>query len=75
MKDFLDNPANVTLLFRIVKCPELDRALSGSDMCLEDGGLTLSLGLQNIESTIEATEKVKTKRKSICISIYSLCHL
>lgn len=46
MEDFLDNSTDVSLLLSIVKRTKLDRTLASTDMCLEDGGFTLSLGLR-----------------------------
>ena len=69
MKDFLDNSANVTLLFGIVKRSELDCTLSSSDMRLEDRGLTLSLGLQHVVGAVEEpTKRVKANRKDSWVS-------
>ena len=73
MKDFLDNSANVTLLFGIVKRSELDCTLSSSDMRLEDRGLTLSLGLQHVVGAVEEpTKRVKANRKDSWVSDDSL---
>lgn len=45
MQDFLDYTANVTMLLGVVQGTELDGSLAGADMCLEDRGLSLALGL------------------------------
>mmetsp|Transcript_22563 Transcript_22563/g.36454 ORF Transcript_22563/g.36454 Transcript_22563/m.36454 type:complete len:270 (-) Transcript_22563:46-855(-) len=45
MHNILDDTTDVALFFGIVQRTKLDRSLAGTDVCLEDGGLTLSLGL------------------------------
>jgi len=43
--DFLHDATNVTLLFGVIEGTKLDSTLAGTDMCLEDRGLSLTLGL------------------------------
>lgn len=45
MEDLLDDAADIATTLSVVNGSELDRALSGADMGLEDGGLTLPLRL------------------------------
>jgi hypothetical protein len=45
MQDFLDNATDVSLLLGIVEGTKLDSSLASPHMGLEDGGLTLTLGL------------------------------
>ena len=46
VQDLLDDATDVTLLLGIIQRTELHGTLAGTDVSLEDGGLTLSLGLQ-----------------------------
>ena len=45
VEDLLDDAADVSVLLGVIQGPELDRALAGADVGLEDGGFTLALCL------------------------------
>jgi hypothetical protein len=45
--DFLDNSTDVSLLLGVIERTKLDSTLTGPDMCLKDGGFTLTLSLWN----------------------------
>ena len=45
MDDLLDNSTDVSVLLGVIEGSELGSALAGTDMCLENGGLTLPLCL------------------------------
>mmetsp|Transcript_11239 Transcript_11239/g.24792 ORF Transcript_11239/g.24792 Transcript_11239/m.24792 type:complete len:214 (-) Transcript_11239:30-671(-) len=45
MENLLHNAADVSTTLGVVDGTELDGSLTGAGVCLEDGGLTLSLGL------------------------------
>lgn len=47
MEDFLDDTADVAATFGVVNGPELDGTLARAGVCLEDGRLTLALGLSS----------------------------
>ena len=47
VENFLDDAANVAVLFGVIESAEFDGALAGADVGFEDGGLALALGLIN----------------------------
>mmetsp|Transcript_14770 Transcript_14770/g.27665 ORF Transcript_14770/g.27665 Transcript_14770/m.27665 type:complete len:317 (-) Transcript_14770:19-969(-) len=71
MHNILDDTTDVALFFGIVQRTKLDRSLAGTDVCLEDGGLTLSLGLHN---EIRTSEKVRVQSNSQSIVLYHRRH-
>ena len=61
VEDFLDDAANVPMLFGIIEGTQLDRFLASPSVRLENGGLSPALGLKR-EREREEWREVRTRR-------------